>query len=142
MRRRRGIAATLSVLALLATGCGGSDPEEASRTVEVTITDGAAFQPSQLAFETGTTVKFIFHNRGKETHEAVIGDEAAQEEHEHTMKDKPHMEMQKAKDFVEIHAGDTDDLTWTFDKKGAVIIGCHGQPGHYAKGEKLVVTVT
>ncbi len=142
MRRRIGVVAVLVVLALGTAGCGGSDSEEASRTVEVTMADGAPFQPSELSFEQGTTVRFVFHNRGKETHEAVFGDEHAQDEHEHTMVDQPHMEMQKTEDFAEIHAGHTDELTYTFDNKGTIIIGCHGQPGHYAKGEKLTVTVT
>jgi uncharacterized cupredoxin-like copper-binding protein len=45
-----------------------------------------------------------------------------------------------ATDGITVDPGKTGELTHTFDRTGTVEIGCH-QPGHYAAGMKLAVTV-
>jgi len=131
----------LAVLTLIAGACGGRSEPKADRTVDVTIADNSPFQPSQLQVPVGTTVEFVFHNDTRRTHEAVVGDQAFQDEHEQEMEHQPHMPMRKSKDFVEIDAGKTDSLVYKFDKPGTFIIGCHEQPDHFERGEKMTVTV-
>lgn len=142
MHRSLRILASLLALALVAAGCGDSDDEaKASVTREIVMTDGA-MRPSSFSFDVGTTVEFVIKNEGTEDHEAVFGDEPFQEEHEAMMKRQPHMAMKKGKTFVEVHKGATETFTYTFDKPGTVFIGCHMQPDHYAKGERITVNVT
>lgn len=142
MRRSLCILTSLLALAVLTTGCGGSDDEaKASVTREIVMTDGA-MRPNSLSFDVGTTVQFVFKNEGTHDHEAVFGDEELQDEHEAMMKRQPHMAMKKGKTFVEVHKGGTETFTYTFDKAGTVFIGCHMQPDHYAQGERITVNVT
>jgi uncharacterized cupredoxin-like copper-binding protein len=41
---------------------------------------------------------------------------------------------------ITVEPGKAGQLTHTFDKTGTVEIGCH-EPGHYAAGMKIAVTV-
>ena len=141
MTRHWRALALLAVLVLVTAACGGRSEPKADRTVEVTMEDNAPFQPSQLQVPVGTTVNFVFHNETEHTHEAVVGDQAFQDKHEQEMEHQPHMPMKKSRDFVEVHAGETDNLVYKFDKPGTFIIGCHQQPDHFDRGEKMTVTV-
>jgi uncharacterized cupredoxin-like copper-binding protein len=140
------LAAGLSLLA----ACGGDDDDAGSgeagtRTVEITMRD-IEFSPDSVEVAAGETVRFVFRNEGKAVHDAFIGDEEAQDEHE--------MEMRKGGDSGMDHGGGGDDeggitvdpgksgeLTHTFRAGDRLLIGCH-QPGHYDAGMKLEVTVT
>lgn len=139
-------AAALAAAAILVTAaCGGSDddgPSEASgsdQTVEVTMVD-IAFEPEELTVKKGDTVTFRFTNEGKVEHEAYIGDKDDQAEHE---KDMSSGEMHHGDDnegAIEVKPGKTGTMTYTFDEAGTTQIGCH-EPGHYAAGMKIDVTV-
>lgn len=127
-----------------AHGDAGSAKEaQADQTVDITITDGA-FQPRQLSFPAGTTVKFVFANKSTTMHEALIDDAAGHDEHEKMMKEHPDMHHPPGDEanIVDVEPGKTATLTHTFDKKGTMIIGCHKQPNHYARGERTTITVT
>jgi uncharacterized cupredoxin-like copper-binding protein len=137
---------TVGLLSFVAIGCGGDHGEshgstsdaKATRTIDVTMKE-FAYEPASVSVKAGETVKFVFRNEGQILHDAFIGDEAAQTEHE--------KEMREAGQHREDHAinvipGKTGELTHTFDKAGeALIIGCH-ETGHYAAGMKLTVTVS
>lgn len=141
MHRSLRILASLLALVLLGTGCGDSDGEaKADVTREVVITE-AGFRPNSLSFDEGTTVNFVFRNEDEHDHEAVFGDEELQQKHEAMMKRQPHMAMKKGKTFVEVHKGHAENFTYTFDKAGTFFIGCHMQPDHYARGERITVNV-
>jgi uncharacterized cupredoxin-like copper-binding protein len=151
----------LAALALVAAGCG-SDSKTGSNVVEVKMTDNA-FSPATFDAKAGKTVTFHFTNDGKVVHEAIIGDQAAQDEHEKEMaggadSDSMHSgsmdsgsmgsgHMANAHDEsmksgeVTVQPGESADLKYTFSKSGTVIIGCH-EPGHYKSGMKATVTVT
>lgn len=49
------------------------------------MTDELGFQPAQVTFRAGETVRFEITNAGAIVHEFMIGDEAAQEEFEKEM---------------------------------------------------------
>ncbi|MEW6473914.1 MAG: plastocyanin/azurin family copper-binding protein [Actinomycetota bacterium] len=145
MRRSFGFM-TAVVLALVAVGCGGSDHGEShggstaepSRTVDVVMKE-FAYEPASVDVKAGETVKFVFRNEGKTLHDAFLGDEAAQAEHEKEMREG---EDHDGHDAIKVIPGETGELTHTFDKAGeALIIGCH-ETGHYQAGMKMTVTVS
>src|SRR5205085_11433519 len=88
----------LGVLAvsLLIGGCGGGGKDNMShgsaegsksgsiRTVDVTMRD-IMYDPPAVTVKDGETVTIVFHNAGKIRHDAFLGDEAAQAEHEKKM---------------------------------------------------------
>ena len=147
------------LVALFAAACGSGNDDHSrmdgstgttgatgnpTRTVDIDMLD-IAFDPKTLSVQRGERIEFVFHNKGKIAHDALIGDTAAQAEHE--------KEMRQAKDTADGHGGhgmgdaaitvdpgETGRLTYTFDKTGTIEIGCH-QPGHYAAGMKVAVTV-
>ena len=137
----------VALLAILATACGGGDhgshsasggDDGATRTVRIIMKD-IAFTPASVKVSKGETVRFVFRNDGKLAHDAFVGDEAAQADHEEEMRigDGDHGHGEEA---VTVEPGDTAELEHTFTDAGSVLIGCH-QVGHYDAGMKVTVTV-
>jgi uncharacterized cupredoxin-like copper-binding protein len=135
---RRLVVLLLVVLA----ACGSADTPTGgasndARTVELEMRD-IAFSPNSVDVRTGEKVRFVFKNTGGVTHDAFLGDQAAQDAHEKDMRGgHDHMKMDNA---VSVKPGSTASLTYTFDKAGQILIGCH-QPGHYTGGMKVTVNV-
>jgi uncharacterized cupredoxin-like copper-binding protein len=133
---------------VLVGGCGGGGSHdsmshggaaEPTQTVDVTMRD-IAYAPAAVTVKAGETVKFVFHNEGQIRHDAFIGDEAAQAEHEKEMR-KEGSGMNGDHDAITVGPGKTGELTHTFKAGDALVIGCH-ELGHYVAGMKLPVTVT
>ncbi|MBI2705933.1 MAG: hypothetical protein HYX32_11690 [Actinobacteria bacterium] len=126
-----------------------------------------AFRPNALQVNRGETVVFRFKNYGTNTHEALIADEATQEQHEGematmgtgtsmagTMGTDMNMDAGDAGGMANMAGGDTEaasgpitiepgqsgELTHTFAEPGTIFIGCH-EPGHWTSGMKATVTV-
>jgi uncharacterized cupredoxin-like copper-binding protein len=116
----------------------------ATRTVDIDMVD-IAYEPKTLSAQRGERIEFVFHNKGKIPHDAFIGDTAVQADHEKEMHEGTKGSMtghgmgDDAK-AITVDAGQTGRLTYTFDHPGTIEIGCH-QPGHYAAGMKVAVTV-
>ena len=143
MTRRLPALAITAALLLLAA-CGDDEPATSgrggARTIEVDMVD-IAFEPTKLDVAEGETVRLVFTNRGKVTHDAFIGGRTAQAEHEADMREGGgHDHGDDDSNAVTVEPGDTAELTYTFDEPGTVEIGCH-QPGHYAAGMKITVEV-
>jgi uncharacterized cupredoxin-like copper-binding protein len=144
------LAALGITLGLLTAACGGHDghsdaasagDEQPDRTVKVEMVD-INFRPERLEIKRGETVRFVFTNRGEAVHDAFIGSPTDQQEHEKEMqaadsKSTGHDEMQMG---LSVKPGGQSELTYTFKGGGPVEIGCH-QPGHYAAGMKLPITL-
>jgi uncharacterized cupredoxin-like copper-binding protein len=133
-----------TIIALVTAACGGDDggSQDAARTrtVEIDMVD-TAFEPGALPVGRGEKVRFLFHNRGKVPHDAFIGDPEEQAEHQGEMrKAEGGHHMSGRKNAVTVKPGKTGALTRTFNEAGTVEIGCH-QPGHYAAGMRITVTV-
>ena len=117
----------------------------AVRTIDITMFD-VGYRPSTpITVAAGTTVRFVFTNTGKLSHEGVIGDQAAQDAHEQEMAqmgtgDMSGMNM-NGPDEITVKPGATGDLTYTFSHPGHLFVGCH-YPGHYASGMHIAITVT
>ena len=89
--KSRLAVAALAVGALTVAACGDDDDTTAgtassTRTVEIDMRD-IEFSPDQVDVQEGETVRFVFHNSGAVTHDAFIGDEAAQDDHEMEMRE-------------------------------------------------------
>lgn len=148
MRRhhaRLALAALAATAILVTAACGGAEDDGAAdasgsdNTVEVKMVD-IGFEPAELTVQKGDTVTFRFANEGKVDHEAYIGDAEDQAEHD---KDRSAGEMHhgdRDKGAVDVKPGKTGTLTYTFDEPGTTQIGCH-EPGHYAAGMKIDITV-
>ena len=148
-RNRRWLtAAALVLVATTVAACGSSDKKTASsgsRTIDVEMRD-IAFSPSQVDVRAGETVRFVFRNSGKVAHDAYVGTEQEQADHEMEMSqggDMSHMQHGNASGGggITVKPGATGEITHTFNSGEQVLIGCH-QPGHYAAGMKVAVNQT
>lgn len=148
------LAILVATLALLAAACGGGDDDTSAaggkRTIKIEMKD-IEFSPDSIDVKTGETIRFEFENNGKVAHDAFIGDEAAQADHEDKMNggmsgdmtDTSGMDHAADADAngITVDPGKSGEITHTFDTPGTVLIGCH-QPGHYKSGMKVTVDVT
>ena len=154
-------AVGILTLALAVAGCGGdtsattttgmddmesdfsfgapADAADADRTVEITASDDLTFDPAEIAVSPGEVITFRVINDGQIPHDFVLGDEAAQEEHEEEMAEMEGMEHDEP-NTLSVAVGETKELTWKFGEDGTVIFGCH-EPGHYDGGMLGHVTV-
>ena len=132
----------IALLAVLAA-CGSSDEQPAAndpsaRIVEVEMRD-IAFAPTTVDVRAGEKVRFVFKNTGQVVHDAFIGDQAAQDAHEKEMREG-HADHGSGSNAVSVKPGKTASLTYTFDRPGQILLGCH-QPGHYTGGMKAAINI-
>jgi len=116
---------------------------KSSRVVEVQMLSGRRFEPSTIAVKAGETITFKVANKADTFHEFTVGDEQMQAAREMMMKDmgSEPMRMDDEANTLNLAAGETKELNWTFDKADTVLYGCH-QPGHYDAGMKGTVKVS
>lgn len=139
--------ATVAGLFLAACGADATTSTAANdgtTTVEVIMTD-MAFTPTVVQMKAGDTIRFHFRNDGQAIHEAVIGDEAFQEEHAAEMASTATDGHSMGHDTEEsaplvVLPGETGEMTFTATASGRLIIGCH-QPGHWDAGMKATLDV-
>lgn len=144
MGQQRTLLGLVAAVALVG-GCGGggehsAHSSKADRVVNLTMKD-IAFEPATIEVKAGETVRFVFHNEGQIRHDAFIGDEAAQAEHEKQMMEAGADGEHGDGHGITVDPGDINSLTHTFKAGDMLIIGCH-QAGHYAAGMKVALTVT
>jgi len=138
------VAVAVAAVALLAA-CGSGDQTPApaasgdERVVEVEMRD-IAFAPTAVDVRAGEKVRFVFKNTGAVTHDAFVGDAAAQEAHEKEMRDG-HDGHGEGSNAVTVKPGKTASLRYTFERPGQILLGCH-QPGHYTGGMKAAINIT
>lgn len=139
---KKALAVAIVPIVLLLAACGDSGGSSASnnaggQTIQIEMRD-IAFAPTEASVAKGEAVTFVFTNSGKVAHEAFVGDEQTQMDHEQAMMDGA-MDHGGA-DVLTVDPGKSGTLTHTFDEVGTFEIGCH-EPGHYDAGMKLTVTV-
>lgn len=121
---------------------GDADQAGAGGVIEVAMVDNA-FAPASIRVGTDETVIFRFTNEGDDDHEAVLGDEEAQDAHADEADDGDHDHGGDDADDVPqvaVEPGGVGEVTYRFDEPGRVIIGCHVD-GHYAAGMRATVVV-
>lgn len=149
----RLMAAILAVAAVGLTACSSSNTtpgtQAAPRTVNIEMRD-VYFSPKTVDIKAGETVRFVFTNKGKVTHDALIGDKKAQIDHEAEMRGMDgmagmdHGQGHGAKSdegAVTVKPGKTGETTHTFSAGDQLLIGCH-EEGHYAAGMQLKLQMT
>lgn len=140
--------AVIAVAAVTIAACGSTDTTagttSAPRTVDIEMRD-IAFSTDKVDVKAGETIRFVFRNKGAVTHDAFIGDEAAQEDHEMEMRQMGSTGGmggdQTDKSAITVMPGKTGELTRTFAKGDQLLIGCH-EEGHYAAGMRITLNVT
>lgn len=144
----RLVTATIAVAVLTLTACGSGGDTTAGtpsepRTIEIEMRD-IAFSPDKIDVKAGETVRFVFTNAGAVTHDAFIGDEAAQDAHEMEMRDMGGMgdghDSMSDEGGITVARGETGEFTHTFAKGDRLLIGCHEQ-GHYAAGMRITMNL-
>jgi Cu+-exporting ATPase len=122
------------------TSASPSAIRQPDRTVLLSTTDQLRFMPDSLNVRAGDTVAFVVTNPGTVAHDFVIGNENAQQAHERQMAVGATDGMLGGSS-IEVPAGATATLVYTFDQPGTLLFGCH-VPGHYAAGMRGTITVT
>jgi uncharacterized cupredoxin-like copper-binding protein len=115
------------------------DARMAKQRVDMDMNDTFAFTPGVLRIERGSTVRLIFHNRGKVLHEWILGTPEKIEEHAELMRRFPSMQHDEPQQ-VRVPPGEKRELVWQFDRPGTFLFACL-QPGHYEAGMHGTVEV-
>ncbi|GAB3540434.1 cupredoxin family protein [Noviherbaspirillum agri] len=108
------------------------DPQKATRTIKVAMTDNMRFVPDNITVRQGETVKFVVANRGRMMHEMVIGTMEDLKEHDRMMKKFPEMEHDEPH-MSHVKPGTRQELVWTFNRPGDFHFACL-IPGHFDAG--------
>ncbi len=139
-------ALVLAASAVLAGPGHGSNPvgeagkvAQATRTVEIDMTDNMRFTPAEISVRQGETVRFVVKNSGAVKHELVLGTPEELKEHYALMLKMPGMEHADD-NMVSVAPGQTGEIVWRFTGSGKVDFACL-QPGHYDAGMKGLVNV-
>jgi len=107
-------------------------PGKVNRIIEVTMNDTMRFNPSEMKFKKGETVRFVVRNEGKIRHEMVIGSVEEIKEHAEMMRKMPGMQHAEP-NMVSLAPGESADLVWQFDNSGGFDFACL-VPGHFEAG--------
>jgi magnesium-transporting ATPase (P-type) len=110
-----------------------------SRTIQVETTDTLRFVPDHMDVRASETIAFEIRNAGNLPHEFFIGTPEEQLEHEREMASGAPMHAEPGQ--IDVPAGRTVRLVYTFDQTGALEYGCH-VPGHYPAGMRGTITVS
>ena len=132
MRRLVPLAIVLLAGACAQASAGAPGRE---RTIEITM-HYSSFDPTRIHVEPGETVRFVLTNTDPIDHEFILGDDEVQRIHEEGT--EAHHGAKPGE--ITVHAGTTNETTYTFPEGGEVIFGCHS-PGHYAYGMRGLVIV-
>ena len=139
-------ALVLAASAVIAGPGHGSSPvgepgkaAQATRTVNVDMTDNMRFTPSEISVKQGETVRIVVKNSGAVKHELVLGTPEELKEHYAMMLKMPGMEHADD-NMVSVAPGKTGEVVWRFTQAGKVDFACL-QPGHYDAGMKGLVNV-
>ena len=96
------------------------------------MNDTMRFDPAEMAFKAGDTVRFVVRNDGRIRHEMVIGSVEELQEHAEMMRKMPGMQHAEA-NMISLAPGESGELVWQFDKAGAFDFACL-VPGHLEAG--------
>lgn len=116
-----------------------AEAKDATRTLEVVMTDDMRFTPGKVSFKEGETVRIVVKNAGKMMHELVIGDPESLAEHAEMMVKFPNMEHDEPY-MAHVPPGESAEIVWTFNRSGEFEFACL-LPGHYEAGMKAAVAV-
>lgn len=102
-----------------------------TRTIDIEAGE-MYFTPDRLEVKLGETIKFVIVDRGRKSHEFVLGDLAFQQAHAREMAAMPGMDMAEPNEAA-LDPGQTRTVIWHFTKPGDFIFAC-AYPGHAEAG--------
>jgi uncharacterized cupredoxin-like copper-binding protein len=105
---------------------------DASRTIEIVMSDTMRFTPAAIEVKQGEVVKLVVRNSGKVLHELVIGTKKEFAAHAARMARQPKMEHGGA-DMAHVQPGATGEIAWNFNRPGTFDFACL-VAGHYEAG--------
>lgn len=108
------------------------EPEQVSRTIDISMSDQMRFSPDQLEVKQGETIRFIHRNEGQVMHEFVLGAQAELQQHAAMMATSAGMQHDSP-DMAHVAPGQREELIWTFNRVGEFDFACL-IPGHYQAG--------
>ncbi|MGO4917601.1 cupredoxin domain-containing protein [Pseudogemmobacter sp. W21_MBD1_M6] len=116
---------------------GGEGAQKAvTKTVDIIMKetdDGKyVFEPSDLTFKAGETVRFNIKNIGEQVHEFVMDEFEKNVEHKAMMEKFPEMEHDDP-NAIRLEPGMQGEIVWTFANTGSFEFACL-IPGHYEAG--------
>ena len=111
------------------------------RELRIEMDDTMRFSPSVLTVVAGEPVKLVVVNRGKLTHELVIGTAAELAHHQREMKSGSTAHHHSDAQEISVEPGQSREVVRVFDKSGKLGIACF-EPGHYEAGMKGTLTVS
>ena len=153
MKQRAVRFALVGTAVLALAACGGDSSSvgeparasEATRTIDVTITQAKRYEPAAITVAPGEIVTFRVRNAAGELHEFMVGDSKAHDEHEKEMASMSmgSMKMADQPNYVDVDPGQTKELTWKVpDKAGTTVIFGSHVPGDYTGGLRGTITVS
>lgn len=99
------------------------NPANVSRTIKVSMNDTMRFDPAEMSFKPGETVRFVVRNDGKIRHEMVIGSVEELQEHAEMMRKMPGMQHAES-NMISLAPGESGELIWQFDNAGVFDFAC------------------
>jgi uncharacterized cupredoxin-like copper-binding protein len=116
------------------------DAGQATRRIEIGMSDDMRFKPDRIAVKLGETLRFDLRNQGKLMHEFVIGTRAENEKHAALMLKFPGMEHDEPY-MAHVAPGKKGRIVWTFNRAGQFEFACLIS-GHYQAGMVGAITVS
>ncbi|MGV8856584.1 MAG: cupredoxin domain-containing protein [Devosia sp.] len=128
---------------MMAVGMPG-EIKDVRKTVKITMKEtpdnAMIFDPAEVSFKKGQTIRFIIKNAGEFEHEFVLDDHDSVMEHKDLMERFPEMEHDDP-NAVRLQPGEVGQIVWTFANDGSFEFACL-IPGHYELGMHGDVTIT
>ena len=110
-----------------------------TRTIQVDMSNGMRFKPSDIQVKRGETVRFVLKNTDSVKHEFSLGTPQELAEHYEVMKKFPDMEHDEP-NKISLAPGKQGEIIWQFTKAGTVDFACL-HVGHFDAGMKGQVKV-
>lgn len=108
------------------------DPQSVTRTINIEMLDEMRFAPESITAEKNETVRIVVTNKGKMTHEFVLGTARRLKEQNELVKRNSDTKME-APYRIFVAPGATGEIVWQFSQTGNLGFACL-QPGHYEAG--------
>lgn len=109
-----------------------ANPQRATRTMTVEMSDAMRFTPAEITVKRGETVKFVIKNQGRIMHEMVLGTLDELKKHGELMKKFPGMEHDEPY-MAHVMPGKSGEMGWQFTQTGEFYYACL-IPGHFEAG--------
>ena len=119
---------------------GREQGANASRTIEVRMSDSMRFSPEAITAKRGETIRFVLINEGKLPHEMMLGTKNDLQAHAAEMRGMAQMPHGSSSQNL-VDPGKTGEVVWKFTRAGTVEFACL-VPGHMESGMRGKIEVS